>query len=105
MDTYTFGSVSRKPTAFLPLAMSSAALLVLACALLPDLLRHSAIARQPDEGTAAHLWQLLMAVQVPIVLVFAVKWLVRAPRQALGVLALQAGAWVAACVPVYLLHL
>lgn len=31
--------------------------------------------RQPDEGTAAHLWQLLMAGQVPIVAFFAVRWL------------------------------
>ena len=102
---YTFGSVSRKPAAFIPLAMSGAALLVIACALLPDVLRHHAIVRQPDEGAAAHLWQLLMAIQIPVVLFFAVKWLGRAPRQALEVLALQAGAWLAACAPVYFLHL
>ncbi|HEX3570235.1 MAG TPA: hypothetical protein VHU44_05375 [Acidobacteriaceae bacterium] len=102
---YSFGSVSKKPAALIPLAMSGAALLVVAGAVLPALLRHHAIAREPDEGTAAHLWQLLMTVQMPVVLFFAVKWLKRAPRQTLGVLALQAGAWLAACAPVYFLHL
>ena len=29
----------------------------------------------PDEGTPAHLFQLLMLVQAPIILFFAVKWL------------------------------
>lgn len=50
------------------------------------------IVRQADEGSAAHLFQLLIAGQIPIVAFFAVKWLPRAPRQALEVLALQAGA-------------
>ena len=50
------------------------------------------IVRQADEGSAAHLFQLLIAGQIPIVAFFAVKWLPRAPRQALQVLALQAGA-------------
>jgi len=30
------------------------------------------VSRQPDEGTAAHLWQLLMVGQLPIVAFFAV---------------------------------
>jgi len=57
--------------------------------------------READEGTAAHLWQILMAGQVPAVANFSLKWLPRAPRQALRVLALQAVAAVAACAPVY----
>jgi hypothetical protein len=50
------------------------------------------IVRQADEGSAAHLFQLLIGGQIPIVAFFAVKWLPRTPRQALQVLALQAGA-------------
>jgi hypothetical protein len=42
---------------------------------------------------------------MPVLLFFAVKWLPSAPRQALLVLALQAGAVLAAMAPVYLLHL
>jgi hypothetical protein len=36
-------------------------------------------ARQADEGAEAHLWQLLMAAQVPVIGFFAVRWLPRAP--------------------------
>ena len=61
------------------------------------------IAPQPDEGAAAHIWQLLMAGQVPVVAFYAVKWLPRAPRTALQVLAVQVGAGLAALAPVYLL--
>src|ERR1700736_3310192 len=89
----------KHPSAFLPIAMSLVAVAVV--------LTHIALvgtARQPDEGTAAHLWQLLMAGQLPIILFFAVRWLPRAPRYALRVLALQAAAAVAALAPVYLLH-
>jgi hypothetical protein len=56
-------------------------------------------------GTAAHIWQILMAAQVPIVAFFAVKWLPRIPTQALQVLALQAGAALAALAPVFFLGL
>ena len=88
----------RKPSAFLPVAMSLAAL----ATVLVYLVRFG-VARQPDEGTSAHLWQLLMAAQVPIIAFFAVRWLPEAPRQALPVLALQVGAALAAAAPVLLL--
>lgn len=32
-------------------------------------------ARQANDGTAAHLWQLLMACQVPVAAGYAVRWL------------------------------
>lgn len=51
--------------------------------------------REPDEGAAAHLWQLLMVGQLPVVAVFAITWLPRAPRAALFVLTAQAGAVIA----------
>ena len=90
----------KQPSALLPVAMSVAALVLV--------LGHLAVfgvVREADEGAAAHLWQLLMAVQVPVVLYFALKWLPRAPRQALRVLALQAVAALAACAPVYWFNL
>ena len=59
------------------------------------------IARETDEGAAAHIWQLLMAGQVPIVAFHAVKGLPRAPGTALRILAVQAGAALAALAPVY----
>ncbi|MEW5702078.1 MAG: hypothetical protein AB1792_07615 [Candidatus Zixiibacteriota bacterium] len=63
------------------------------------------VVREADEGTAAHVFQLLMAVQTPIIAFFALKWLPQAPRQALQVLALQVGAALAALTPVFFLNL
>lgn len=93
-------STLKTPSAFLPLAMSFAAL--------ATVLVHVAmfgIAREADEGTAAHIWQILMAAQIPIVAFFAIKWLPRTPRQALLVLALQGVAALAALAPVFFLNL
>jgi hypothetical protein len=61
-------------------------------------------ARQADEGTAAHLWQLLMAAQIPIIAFFAIRWLPQSSRSALPVLALQVVAALAALAPVYFLN-
>jgi hypothetical protein len=59
------------------------------------------VARETDEGTAAHLWQILMAGQLPIIAFFAIKWLPKNPKPALAVLALQAVAGLAALAPVF----
>jgi hypothetical protein len=61
-------------------------------------------ARQADEGTAAHLWQLLMAAQVPIIAFFAIRWLPQGPRYAWPILALQIVAALAALAPIYFLR-
>ena len=89
----------RQPTAIIPLAMSFAALAVVF-----GHIAVSGVAREADEGTAAHLWQLLMAGQLPVIAIFALLWLPRAPRQALSVLGLQAAAVIAAAAPVFLLN-
>jgi hypothetical protein len=89
----------KHPSAFVPVAMSLGAL----CLVLGYLLMFGP-SPQRDEGTAAHLWQLLMAGQIPFVAFFAIAWLPRATRQALRVLALQFAAALAALVPVFLLH-
>ena len=79
----------------------------MSAAALATVLVHVALfgsARQADEGTAAHIWQMLMAAQIPIVAFFAIKWLPRTPGPALLVLALQGGAALAALAPVFLLN-
>jgi hypothetical protein len=91
----------KKPSACLPIAMSVAALVLLAGALA----LYGVPRTGGDEGAAAHTWQLLMVFQLPLIGYFAWKWLRRAPRQAVLVLALQGAAAVAALAPVYLLHL
>ena len=86
----------KQPSALLPIARSLAALAVV--------LGHIAIfgaVREADEGAAAHLWQLLMVGQIPVVAYFALKWLPRDTGRGWRVLALQAAAAVAACAPVY----
>jgi hypothetical protein len=92
-------TVLKHPSAFLPVAMSVAAL----GTVLSFLALHGP-APQADEGAAAHIWQLLMAAQAPLVLFFAIKWVPRSPRQAVPILALQIGAALAAIAPVFLLH-
>ena len=61
------------------------------------------IVHEADEGTPAHLWQLLMAGQVPLVLYFATVRLPEYPRQALGVLVLQAASALASFAAVFFL--
>ncbi|HKV95975.1 MAG TPA: hypothetical protein VJR90_00605 [Gammaproteobacteria bacterium] len=93
-------SIFAKPSALIPLAMSLAALAVV--------LVHIVMfgtAREADEGTAAHLWQILMVAQLPVIAFFAIKWLPRVPKQAIGVLALQTAVLFAALAPVFLLGL
>jgi hypothetical protein len=89
----------RRPSAFLPVTMSLAALVVV----LFVLWVHGP-APQADEGAAAHAWQLLMAGQLPIAFAFAIRWIPREPRPALAILTLQAAAALAAMAPIYLLH-
>ena len=89
-------SLIKVPSAWLPIAMSFVAL---AQALLHGFI--FGFVREADEGTAAHIWQILMVGQIPIVLFFAIKWLPRSPRQALLVLALQAGFYLASLAPVF----
>ncbi len=93
-------SALKRPSALIPLAMSLAALAVV--------LGHIAVsgtAREPDEGAAAHVWQLLMAGQIPFIAFFAITWLPRDPGPALLVLGLQLAAGLAAAAPVFLLRL
>lgn len=89
----------KRPSAFLPVAMSLTAL----ATVLVFLASHGP-SPQADEGAAAHIWQLLMAAQVPIVLYFAVRWVPESPRQAVPILALQLTAALAALTPVFLLR-
>jgi len=73
-------SLLKQPSVYVPLVMSLAALTLV--------LGHAAvfgIVHEADEGTAAHVWQILMAAQLPIVAYFILKWLPRRPRESLQV--------------------
>ena len=89
-------SLIKQPSAYLPLAMSLAALALV--------LGHAAIfgiVHEADEGAAAHIWQILMAAQLPIVIYFMLKWLPSRQKESLQVLALLAGIWLANFAAVY----
>jgi len=90
----------RRPSALVPFLMSGIAL-----ALVVWQLTTQETARLPDEGTAAHLFQLFIIGQAPFAAWFAFKWMPREPGPAMLVLALQAAAAVAALAPVVIFGL
>jgi hypothetical protein len=77
----------RQPTGYLPVAMSLGAL-----AMIVWFVAAHGVVHQPDEGAQAHMWQLLVAGQVPLIAYFALRWLPTAMRPAVVVLALQVAA-------------
>ncbi len=77
----------RQPTAYLPMAMSVGAL-----AMIVSFVAVHGVVHQADDGAQAHLWQLLVAGQIPLIVVFVFRWLPTATRPALVVLALQIAA-------------
>ncbi len=90
----------RKPSATAPVLMSLAALVLVLVEVAVFGTGH-----ERDEGVAAHVFQVLIALQLPVVLYHALCWLPRSPRHGLQVLVLQVAAAAAACAPVALLGL
>ena|ERR1700683_417498 len=91
-------SLIKQPSAWLPLALSLTAL--------AEVLGNAAIygvVHEADEGAAAHIWQLLIAGQIPPTVFFVIKWIPRATKQALVVLAILAALLLANFVAVYFL--
>jgi len=80
------------PSGWLPIAMSLAATALV----VGYILLAGNVGQQEDEGTAAHLWQLLMLAQLPIIAYFLIRWVPRRWRQGLVVLAVQGFAWLSA---------
>ena len=75
------------PTGLLPIGLSLGALLVI--------LIHVASSGPvpgPDEAAVAHLWQILMLVQIPALALFLGRWLGKARRSTFQVLMLQGAA-------------
>jgi hypothetical protein len=93
-------SLLSKTSAWLPIAMSATALMFTIV-----WLAIFGIVRSEDEGIAAHIFQLLMGGQLPVILFFAIKWLPKKPKLAIQVLILQFIAGLIAFIPVYFLEL
>lgn len=92
--------LARRPSAFVPLVMSFAALSLLLVAIATGQAK-----QQSDEGAIAHTWQLLMVGQVPILGWFMLHWLKRDFKTGLPILVVQIAAFAAALLPVWLLGL
>jgi hypothetical protein len=88
----------KRPGGWIPIAMSLAALGLV-------LLQLALHGKEPqgDEGAAAHLFQMLLIGQLPVIAFFAMRWLPRKPKDALRVLALQAVAGIAPLVSIAVL--
>jgi hypothetical protein len=104
-DRNSFIKMLKRPGAFIPMTMSLLALITVGIGVATSINETGHLVRATDEGAAAHIFQLLMTLQFPIVVIFGVRWMRQAPRQTWGVLALQVGAWLTACAPVFLLGL
>ena len=100
-ESDTLFALLKLPSAWIPLALSFACLLMFVGFLV--FVGKPATPAQ-DEGVPAHLFQLLMGVQIPIVSYFMLRWLPRDPARGMVVLALVLIGWIAACLPVYLLE-
>lgn len=86
MQTYPKSVLTliHKPSGYLPIAMSLAAML-----LVVGVVKIYGVARESDEGAAAHMFQLLLFAEPPILVFFAFKWLTKDRAAALSVLVLQ----------------
>jgi len=87
-------------SAWLPLAMSA-----LACVVVIDHLWVAGAVAEADEGAAAHLWQLLMVGQLPLIAWCLWKQWPRSPWVAASVFAAQVVGLLVAAAPVALMGL
>lgn len=85
-------STIKKPSAWIPIVIS-----IIFFAYIVIFISIFGIVREKDEGTGAHLFQIWLALEPFMVGFFAVKWLPRAPKPVLLILALQV---VAALLPI-----
>jgi hypothetical protein len=102
MNTYpgNIAVLARKPSAIAPIVMSLAALGVVLIAI-----AMGAATPEPDENAGAHIWQLLMVGQLPLLAWFALRWLRNDLKAGLSIVGLQIAAFVAALLPVWYLGL
>ena len=94
-------SLLKRPGALIPLILSAFMLgvfgLYLAGVIPPD--------PTGDEGTAAHLFQIWLVLEVVLIPLFAIRWLPREPKVAAVILALQILAVFVVCSPVFYFQL
>jgi len=82
--TPTVATLLRKPSGWLPLALSLAAI-----GLIVEHVAFIGVAPQADEVAEARIFQVLMLLDALVIGAFAVRWLPVAPKAASAVFALQ----------------
>lgn len=92
--------LARRPSAFVPIVMSLAALV-----LVLGTVATFGVVHEADEGAAAHVFQLLIAGEMPVLAFFVVRWLRQDLRAGLTMLGAQVAALGAALFPVWYLGL
>jgi hypothetical protein len=100
-----FSALLRLPSAYLPITMSLVALAMVLFSVSSGATAPGVPGTGSDEGAAAHVFQLLMVAQLPVIVFFAFRWLRTSIRPAMQILLVQVAAAMAALVPVFLLHL
>jgi hypothetical protein len=90
--------LGKKRSALTPVVMSLVALMLVGI----QVSIHG-VRPERDEGALAHLYQLLVDCQIPVIAFFAFRWLRQAPLQGLRVVVAQASALAAALVPVHMM--
>jgi hypothetical protein len=88
--------IGKKASAWIPVVMSLGAL-----ALVVIQIAMHGVQPQHDEGALAHLWQLLVLAQLPIIGLFVFRWMRPYPSRSVPVLATQLVALATALVPVH----
>lgn len=87
----------KKVSAWIPIILSLIMLVILGMyltgVLLPD--------PTGDEGLGAHLFQIWLVLEAVMIPFFAVKWLPKAPKQALLIIVVQVALVIAVCAPVF----
>ena len=91
-------SLLKKPSAFIPLLMSLVALTMVLVNFV-----FVGIVHETDEGTLAHIFQLLIVTQLPVAIYFLFRWLNKKPKETLKILVLQAVALLTAIAAVIFL--
>jgi hypothetical protein len=93
--------ILKRPSAWIPILLSLAVIAAWLISIAVFGIPH----READEGTAAHLFQIWLGLEVLMIGFFGIKWLPQKPKQAVVVLAIQIVAALGACVPVFYFNL
>jgi hypothetical protein len=101
----TFSQLMHKPTAYCPVGMSMLALFVVLIAVAVGATASVAPDGRPDEGPAAHICQMLIVAQLPIMAAFSWRWARGSAKGAAQVLMLQIVSLVLALAPVFIFRL